>query len=161
MTTAAGGHDKQLFWGCFVAMIATSFAFISRVLTAGTWGTEFGLTATQVGEILGAGLWPFAISIILFSLVIDHIGYKTAMSSTKSSCSCVMKEECLDRIVPLGEWHLRKTLHEFATHYHRERNRQGLANELIDRPPARRPTGRVRRRQRMGGILSYYYRSAA
>jgi len=32
------------------------------------------------------------------------------------------KEECLNRIVPLGEWHLRKTLHEFATHYHRERN---------------------------------------
>jgi hypothetical protein len=31
MTTAAGGHDKQLFWGCFVSMIATSFAFISRV----------------------------------------------------------------------------------------------------------------------------------
>ena len=66
-----------------------------------------------------------------------------------------MKEECLDRIVPLGEWHLRKTLHEFATHYHRERNHQGLAN------PALRPTGAVRRRQRMGGILSYYYRSAA
>jgi len=79
MTTETGGHDKQLFWGCFVAMIATSFAFIARVLTASAWGTEFGLTATQVGEILGAGLWPFAISIILFSLVIDHIGYKTAM----------------------------------------------------------------------------------
>ena len=42
------------------------------------------------------------------------------------------KEECLNRIVPLGEWHLRKTLHEFATHYHRERNYQGLANELIE-----------------------------
>jgi transposase InsO family protein len=72
-----------------------------------------------------------------------------------------VKEECLDRIVPLGEWHLRKALHEFATHYHVERNHQGLANELIDRPPALRPTGGVRRRQRMGGILSYYYRSAA
>ena len=68
-----------------------------------------------------------------------------------------VKEECLDRIVPLGEWHLRKTLHEFATHYHRERNHQGLANELIDRLPRYA----VRRRQRMGGILSYYYRSAA
>src|SRR5688500_7917271 len=79
MATIAETHDKQLFWGCFVAIIATSFAFIARVLTASAWGTEFGLTATQVGEILGAGLWPFAISIILFSLVIDHIGYKTAM----------------------------------------------------------------------------------
>ena len=72
-----------------------------------------------------------------------------------------VKEECLDRIVPLGEWHLRKALHEFATHYHRERNHQGLANELIDRPLMQRPAGAVRRRQRMGGILSYYYRPAA
>jgi len=39
-----------------------------------------------------------------------------------------VKEECLNRIVPLGERHLRKGLHEFATHYHRERNHQGLAN---------------------------------
>jgi MFS family permease len=72
-------HDKRLFWGCFIALIATSFGFIARVLTAGEWGTEFGLTETQVGEILGAGLWPFAISIVLFSLVIDQIGYKAAM----------------------------------------------------------------------------------
>jgi hypothetical protein len=72
-----------------------------------------------------------------------------------------VKEECLDRIVPLREWRLRKALHEFATPYHRKRNHQGLANELIDRPLRQPPTGAARRRQRMGGILSYYYRSAA
>ncbi len=72
-------HSKRLFWGCFIALVATSFGFIARVLTAGDWGAEFGLSETQVGEILGAGLWPFAISIILFSLVIDYIGYKAAM----------------------------------------------------------------------------------
>lgn len=72
-------HDKRLFWGCFVALIATSFGFIARVLTADAWQAELGLTATQQGEILGAGLWPFAISIILFSLIIDRIGYKAAM----------------------------------------------------------------------------------
>jgi putative transposase len=72
-----------------------------------------------------------------------------------------VKEECLNRIVPVGERHLRKTLHEFATHYHRERNHQGLANELIERPAAQRPRGVIHRRQRVGGILSYYYRSAA
>jgi putative transposase len=71
-----------------------------------------------------------------------------------------VKEECLNRIVPLGERHLRRTLQEFATHYHRERNHQGLANELIESPPAQRAIGVVRRRQRVG-ILSYYYRSAA
>jgi transposase InsO family protein len=45
------------------------------------------------------------------------------------------KEECLDRIVPLGERHLRRTLQEFAAHYHCERNHQGLANELTERSP--------------------------
>jgi transposase InsO family protein len=72
-----------------------------------------------------------------------------------------VKEECLNRIIPLGERHLRRTLHEFAAHYHRERNHQGLANELIERPPERTTTGAIRRRQRLGGILNFYYRSAA
>ncbi|HEX6926608.1 MAG TPA: MFS transporter [Longimicrobiaceae bacterium] len=72
-------HDKRLFWGCFIALVSTSFGFIARVLTAPEWGAQFNLTETQVGEILGAGLWPFAISIVLFSLVIDKIGYKAAM----------------------------------------------------------------------------------
>jgi MFS family permease len=75
----ADTHSKRLFWGCFTAILATAFGFIARVLTAGQWGPEFGLSETQVGEILGAGLWPFAISIVLFSLVIDQIGYKAAM----------------------------------------------------------------------------------
>jgi transposase InsO family protein len=72
-----------------------------------------------------------------------------------------VKEECLDRIVPVGEGHLRRTLQEFAVHYHRERNHQGLGNELIHCPTAQRPMGPVRRRQRVGGVLGYYYRSAA
>jgi putative transposase len=72
-----------------------------------------------------------------------------------------VKEECLDRIVPLGERHLRRTLQEFTAPYHRERNHQGLANELIEQPLAQRVAGSVRRRQRVGGILNFYYRSAA
>ncbi|MED5508206.1 MAG: MFS transporter, partial [Planctomycetota bacterium] len=34
---------------------------------------------TQVGQIFGVGLWPFAISIVLFSLFIDRIGYKISL----------------------------------------------------------------------------------
>jgi putative transposase len=71
-----------------------------------------------------------------------------------------VREECLNRVVPLGERHLRTILREFVTHYHRERNHQGLANALID-SPAHPATGPVRRRQRLGGVLNYYYRSAA
>jgi hypothetical protein len=72
-----------------------------------------------------------------------------------------VKEECLNRLAPFGEWHLRRTLREFVTHYHGERNHQGLANELIDGPATQRPMGAVCRRHRVGEILSYYYRSAA
>ncbi len=68
-----------LFWGCFIALVTTSFGFIIRAQLIGEWGIQFGLSETQKGEILGVGLWPFAISIVLFSLVIDKIGYGTSM----------------------------------------------------------------------------------
>jgi putative transposase len=71
-----------------------------------------------------------------------------------------IREECLDRIIPLGERHFRRTLAEFLVHYHRERNHQGLSNELIDRLGDRHDFGPVRRLQRIGGLLSYYYRAA-
>jgi fucose permease len=43
------------------------------------WGSAFNLSKTQMGEIMGVGLWPFAVSIVLFSLIIDKIGYGKAM----------------------------------------------------------------------------------
>jgi transposase InsO family protein len=71
-----------------------------------------------------------------------------------------IKEECLDRIIPLGEHHFRPTLAEFVVHYHRERNHQGLGNELIDGGGDQVRGRRVRRRERIGGLLSCYYRAA-
>jgi MFS family permease len=71
--------NKSLFYACFMALVTTSFGFILRALTLPQWEDEFNLTKTQVGEIAGVGLWPFAISIVLFSLIIDKIGYKTCM----------------------------------------------------------------------------------
>ena len=78
----AGPSDAQrrwLFLNCFIALVATSFAFMIRAMIGADWGAQFGFSETQVGELFGAGLWPFAISIILFSLVIDKIGYKQAL----------------------------------------------------------------------------------
>lgn len=73
-------HDKILFWGCFIAIITTSYAFISRIiLCGGQFVTDFGLDKVRVGELVGAGIWPFGVSIIVFSLFIDRIGYKVAM----------------------------------------------------------------------------------
>ncbi|MCY2930215.1 MAG: MFS transporter [Planctomycetota bacterium] len=64
-----------LFVACFVALVATSFAFIIRAMLLNAWQVEFLLSETQKGEIAAAGLWPFGISIVLFSLIIDRVGY--------------------------------------------------------------------------------------
>ena len=75
-------NDKLVFWGCFIALITTAFAFITRAFMVndpGLWPETFGLNAVQGQELFQAGIWPFAISIILFSLIIDKIGYRSAM----------------------------------------------------------------------------------
>jgi MFS family permease len=73
------GQNRALFWGCFIALITTAFGFITRMFLIGEWATEFNLDPAQAGRLAGIGIWPFAVSIIAFSLVIDRIGYKTAM----------------------------------------------------------------------------------
>lgn len=73
-------QTSWLFWTCFIALIATSFGFIIRAQIIGDLGVHFNLSETQKGEILGVGLWPFALSIILFSLVIDKIGYGRSLA---------------------------------------------------------------------------------
>jgi MFS family permease len=72
-------NDRRLFWACFIALITTAFGFIVRAIIIDDWATDFNLSATDKGEIFGVGLWPFAISIILFSLFIDRVGYGNAM----------------------------------------------------------------------------------
>jgi MFS family permease len=72
-------RQRRLFLGCFVALVATAFGFAVRGAVLGDWAVQFGLTEEQKGIISGAGLYPFAISIILFSLIVDRIGYGTAM----------------------------------------------------------------------------------
>ena len=75
-------NDKLVFWGCFIALITTAFAFVTRTFMVnmdGLWPATFGLNKVQGQELFGAGIWPFAISIILFSLIIDKIGYRVSM----------------------------------------------------------------------------------
>jgi DHA2 family metal-tetracycline-proton antiporter-like MFS transporter len=69
--------DMKLFWACFIALVATSFVFGVRANTIGLLQDGFNLSENEKGAINGAGMWPFALSIIFFSLVIDWIGYKT------------------------------------------------------------------------------------
>ena len=68
----------RLFWACFIALVATSFVFGVRANTMGQLQESLSLSEAQKGNINGAGMWPFALSIIFFSLIIDRIGYKVA-----------------------------------------------------------------------------------
>lgn len=79
MTSAQDEKTRmKIFWACFIALVATSFVFGVRANVIGELAIKFDLSEAEKGSILGVGLWPFAISIIIFSLIIDKIGYKTA-----------------------------------------------------------------------------------
>ena len=73
-----------------------------------------------------------------------------------------IKESCLERLILFGEGSLRKALHEFVEHYHRERNHQGLGNRLMmEAESGTARGGPIQCRQRLGGMLNYYHRQAA
>ena len=73
-----------------------------------------------------------------------------------------IKSECLDRMMLFGEASLRRALREYVTHYHTERNHQGLGNRLLE-PLAMSGASNdpVYCRERLGGLLNFYYRKAA
>ena len=73
-----------------------------------------------------------------------------------------IKSECLSRLIFFGEKSLRQAVEEFIAHYHAERNHQGLENKLIN--PVQEVgsrAGTIHCRERLGGMLKYYYREAA
>jgi putative transposase len=73
-----------------------------------------------------------------------------------------IKEEALDQMVLLGEQSLAYAIQQYLVHYHTERNHQGLANQLIAAEPGLGShTDQVRRRDRLGALLRYYYRDVA
>ncbi len=73
-----------------------------------------------------------------------------------------IKEGCLNRIIFFGEKSLRRAIAEFVKHYHHERNHQGLENKLIDvEEGVGQIVGYIGCRERLGGMLKYYYRDAA
>jgi len=105
-----------------------------------------------------------------FRQILDQAGIKTVrlpahspnLNAFAERFVLSIKSECLDRLVPLGERHLRLAVAEYTRHYHLERNHQGLANALIDgNLQDAVGMGAVARRERLGGLLSFYYREAA
>src|SRR5437899_11897678 len=74
-----------------------------------------------------------------------------------------VKEECLAKLILLGEGSLRRALRHYEAHYHEERNHLGKDNVLLfplPTPAAGGKQDKVRRRERLGGLLKYYERQA-
>ena len=75
-----------------------------------------------------------------------------------------VKEECLSKLILFGEASLRQVLSHYADHFHGERNHQGKGNVILFPEPADRigqSFGKIGTRERLGGLLKFYYREAA
>ncbi len=75
-----------------------------------------------------------------------------------------VKEECLSKMILFGEASLRQVLSNYALHFHGERNHQGKGNVILFPRPEDRigeSTGQIQTRERLGGLLKFYYREAA
>jgi transposase InsO family protein len=72
-----------------------------------------------------------------------------------------VREECLDRLILFNERSLRSALREYIEHYHNERNHQGLNNQLLTPIGSVGTLEPIQCRERLGGMLNYYYRAAA
>ena len=86
--------------------------------------------------------------------------------SSTPTLAAVREERCNGaaafRIPRFGVGSLRRAVTQYIEHYHAERNHQGLENRLVQPTlTAAANDGSVRRRERLGGILNYYYRPAA
>ena len=71
-----------------------------------------------------------------------------------------IKDECLSQLILLTEKQVRYAIKEYMLHYHAERNHQGRGHELLCPDDRNGGTGTIQRDQRLGGLLSFYYREA-
>mgnify|MGYP000051507018 CR=1 FL=1 len=111
------------------------------------------------------GKYPPTFDRLLLGAGIETVLSPVAAPNANAHCERFIKslqDEYLDRLWFVGEKALRLVLHEYVEHYHRERNHQGVGHVLIEpEPEVKISEGGIRRRKRLGGLLSYYYRKAA
>jgi transposase InsO family protein len=72
------------------------------------------------------------------------------------------RSEVTDRMLILGQQHLRRTLDEYARHYNGRRPHRALQSRppRSDRPVVDRTHERIKRRPILGGLINEYERAA-
>jgi fucose permease len=73
-------NNSRLFTASCVALIATAMTFAIRANLIGTLGTEFGLTATEIGIVFGTAFWGFTLAMIVGGLLCDSLGMSTLLT---------------------------------------------------------------------------------
>jgi putative transposase len=105
-----------------------------------------------------------------FKRVLEQVGVQPVRSPPSSPncnahlerCNGSFKREAANRVIFFGESHLRRVVNEYLAHYHQERNYQGRGGQIIEAgEEVGLSDGRICCRERLGGILNYYYRDAA
>lgn len=75
-----------------------------------------------------------------------------------------IEEECLGEQIILGEHNLKRMLKEYQDYYNSERPHQGIGNEIIQQNEvlihSKKGEGEILKKERLGGLLNYYYRKA-
>lgn len=90
-TTLTNKQRSIIFWASFLGLMACGVGFGIRVMSIGLWEKEFNISGAEAGALFGASLWPIAVGMILFSLIVDKIGYKVSMLISAASfiISCI------------------------------------------------------------------------
>jgi MFS family permease len=68
-------NEKRLLWAGFTAILAAGVGFAIRGGILDNWGSEFGFTGAQLGNLNGAGFTGFCFGIIIGGVIADRIGY--------------------------------------------------------------------------------------
>ena len=78
------------------------------------------------------------------------------------SCSAKSERSSPQAQFLFGQHSLERALKEYVAHYPSERNHQGIDNQLIEPDEeVGSIAGKIECRERLGGMLKYYYRDAA
>lgn len=65
----------RLLWAGFMAILAAGIGFGVRGGIMANWGSQFGFTGGQLGQIAGAGLQGFCFGIFIGGIIVDKVGY--------------------------------------------------------------------------------------
>ena len=97
---------------------------------------------------------------------------RTAIQAPRMNATCerligTLRRELLDRVLILGERHLRGILTEYQEHYNTARPHQGIAQRIPDGDPAASydfaadlDSRRIRRKPVLSGLINEYLRAA-